>query len=102
VTEEEKTTEEIAAGAAAKAATEAGEALGQMIGDLFAEITKVLKSQESMREVQNVLILRLGEAVVRLLYKNGMFIDAKKLADSFGMAAAVLNASTVLLHEEEE
>lgn len=86
---------------AKRAADEAGEALGQMIGDLFAGITEVLKSQESMREVQNVLILRLGEAVIRLLYKNGMFIDAKKLGDAFGMAAAVLNVSQMLREEEE-
>jgi hypothetical protein len=76
----------------ANAATEAAEAVGQMIGELFGGITTVLKSQEAMREVQAVLILRLAEAVTQLQIKAGMFAEAQKLGEAFGMAAAVLNA----------
>lgn len=74
-------------------ADEAAEALGQMIGELFAAITEAMRSQETMREVQSVLILRLGEAVLDLQMSAGRHAQAQKLGEVFGMAAAVLNAN---------
>lgn len=76
----------------ANAASEAAEAVGQMIGELFMGITTVLKAQEAMREVQAVLLLRIGEAVTSLQIAAGQFAEAQKLGEAFGMAAAVLNA----------
>jgi hypothetical protein len=86
----------------ADAANEEAEAVGQMIGELFGGITDVLKSQEAMREVQNVLLLRLGEVVIRLCYKAGLPYEAKQLGDAFGMAAAVLNANKEINESNSE
>ena len=79
--------------AADEAVEAAGEAVGELIGELFTGITAVLKSQEAMREVQNVLLIRLGEAVVHLQIAAGQKAEAQKLGEAFGMAAAVLNAN---------
>jgi hypothetical protein len=77
----------------ADAADDEAEEAGKLIGELFGGITVILKSQEAMREVQAVLILRLAEAVTDLQISAGKFKEALELGEAFGMAAAVLNAN---------
>lgn len=86
----------------ADVADEAAEEAGKLMGELFTGITDVMRSQEAIREVQSVLILRLAEAVIDLQMSAGKLAEALKLGEAFGMAAAVLNANKQSNSEESK